>query len=574
MQNLPSSLTPFVKKRIAEWLDGPVDISTKKEILRLLKKNPQALEDAFFQDLSFGTGGIRALMGVGTNRLNVYTVQRIAQGLANYLLQRPRKTTHRVVIGFDCRHHSSLFAKWCARVLAANGIEAYLFSALRPTPLLSFACIYYHASAGVMVTASHNPPEYNGIKIYGEDGAQLVTPHDLEVVREVNAIETFSQIKTVQMKHPLIQKIGKNLDGIYCQTTEAMQNYPKENISEGKNLNIIYTNLHGAGITLVPQALKDWGFPSVSLVKKQVEVNGDFPFAPLPNPEEKDSLQLGVEELIRKKKDLLLATDPDADRVGVVVRHKGKAVLFSGHQVACLCLHHLLEADVHVRDHSAFIKTIVTTELFRRIAESFGKPCFDVLTGFKYIAEKIREWEKGHAHSFLFGAEESCGYLLGSFVRDKDGVSTCCLLAEMALHLKKEKKTLYDQLLFLYKTYGVFREKLSTLSFPDSKEGMQRMKETMRKLRKDPPKSFLGKKVILLEDFTKDPSPLPVPNSDVLRFWLEDGTKLVVRPSGTEAKIKLYAGVERKDFSDLFEAIEERDLYLEKLTSSFQTRLG
>lgn len=508
--------------------------------------------------LSFGTGGVRAIMGPGPDKLNSSTMQLLCQGLANYIQKHKTKPNPKVAIAYDTRKNSALFAKLCARVLAANGIEALLFSKPRPTPLLSFACIYHHCQAGIVISASHNPPEYNGFKVYWDDGAQVVFPHDVGIMQEM---EINSDVKIVDLKHPLIKKIPPSFDEIYLNILRTLQNYPDQNKKEGKNLKIIYSSLHGVGITLVPAALKELGFSSVHLVKKQCEMNGSFPHAKIPNPEEQEALLLGAGELLKKKADILLVNDPDADRIGVVVRHKDKAISFSGNQIAAICLYHLLKAGRHVQDNTVFVKTIVTTELFKEIAARFNHKCFDVLTGFKYIAAKIPHLEKNDQYRFLFGAEESCGYLQSTFVRDKDGVQAACLISEIALSLKKEKKTLYDQLLFLYKEFGLFREKLATLSLP--KDKIHRM---MQLFRQNPPHALLGKKVMKIEDFADGLDDFP--SSDVLRFWLEDQTKVVIRPSGTEPKIKIYVGSVKMNFSSLSKAIKEMDNYLDKLIES------
>lgn len=511
--------------------------------------------------LSFGTGGVRAVMGPGPDKLNSSTIQLLCQGLANYIHQHKTKPTLKVAIAYDSRKNSALFAKLSARVLAANGIEALLFSQARPTPLLSFACIYHHCQAGIVISASHNPPEYNGFKVYWDDGAQVVFPHDVGIMQEMENLSENTNVKMVDLKHPLIKKIPPGFDDVYLQTISSLQNYPNENKKEGKKLKIIYSSLHGVGITLVPSALKEWGFSSLHLVKKQCLMNGSFPHAKIPNPEEKEALLLGAEALLKKKADILLVNDPDADRIGVVVRHKNKAISFSGNQIAAICLYHLLKARRHVQDNTVFVKTIVTTELFKEIAAHFNHQCFDVLTGFKYIAAKINHFEKADQFRFLFGAEESCGYLLGTFVRDKDGVQLACLISEIALSLKKEKKTLYDLLLLLYKEFGLFREKLATITL--SKEKIHRM---MQLFRQNPPYALLGQKVIKIEDFADGLDDFP--SSDVLRFWLEDNTKVVIRPSGTEPKIKIYVGAVKKKFSSLPKAIKEMDNYLDELIES------
>jgi phosphoglucomutase/phosphomannomutase len=551
-----------VEKRVEEWLGGPFDAGTKAEIRRLQKEDPKELNAAFFKDLSFGTGGMRGIMGIGTNRMNVYTVQMATQGLANYINQQSARAGS-VFIGYDVRHHSREFAEEAANVFAGNGIRALLSREITPAPLVSFACRHYGCSAAIMITASHNPPQYNGYKVYWRDGAQVVPPHDEGIMAEVAKIKSPDQVK----RKDDYEEIDGAIDDIYLAELKKLQMLP----DLGKvPLKIIYTNLHGTGIRLIPKALRSWGYTHLSYVEKQRPLDGQFPFAPSPNPEEEKALQLGTEQLAREKGDLLIATDPDADRMGVVAH----GTRLTGNQIACLCLHHIcttLTAKGQFPANAAFIKTIVTTELFKIIAESFGGACIDVLTGFKYIAEQIGIWENSFgAYQYLFGAEESYGYLLGTFVRDKDAISAACLIAEVAALAKKQNITLIDRLHQIYRKYGLHRESLINLAFSDTPAGMDQMRALMHRLRAHPPAQIAGQPVTLLEDYLHGHNNLPP--SDVLRFWLSDNSKLIIRPSGTEPKIKIYAEVQQKMENE--NSISTADARLQQLCHSFQTEIG
>lgn len=556
-----------VDQRIQSWLEGPFDSSTKNEIRRLMKEDPKALADGFFKDLSFGTGGMRGLMGIGTNRMNVYTVQMATQGLANYVKQMAGAGAS-VFIGYDVRRHSREFAEEAAKVFAGNGLRVLLAKEITPTPLVSFACRLYQCSAAVMITASHNPPAYNGYKVYWSDGCQVVPPHDEGIMAEAAKIKSPSQV----LFREKWEEIGSEIDRAYLTELKTLQMIPS--LSKAP-LKIVYTNLHGTGIRLVPKALQSWGYASPSVVEKQSTLDGNFPFAQSPNPEEEKALHLGSEQLIQEKGDILIATDPDADRIGVAALHKQKAARLTGNQFACLCLHHICTTLTEKKQfpaNAAFLKTIVTTELFKTIAESFGGKCIDVLTGFKYIGEQIGIWEKAFdGYQYLFGAEESYGCLYGTFVRDKDAISASCLIAEVAALAKKENLTLIDRLHQIYQTYGLHSESLTNLAFSDSKAGMEEMAALMEHLRKKPPTRIAGQKVASLEDYLHGLNNLPA--SDVLRFWLSDGSKIVIRPSGTEPKVKIYAEVVEKDFSNINPALASCDARLKQLVDSFQKEI-
>lgn len=556
------------QKNIDAWLQGNYDSQTKDYIQQQLQKNPQELVDAFYTHLSFGTGGLRGIMGVGTNRMNVYTVRFATQGLANYIAKQEKSSKrHYVLIGYDCRNHSREFAEETAKVLAGNGIEVFLYKELRPVALVSFGVLYKKCIAGVMITASHNPPAYNGYKVYWRHGGQVLPPHDKGIIHEVGEIKQLSDVKSVDLPHPLVHEIDEEIDSAYIAAIRNLQLYPEQNKEHGKELSIVYTNIHGGGITMVPRALNDWGFSSLSYVEEQKKPDGNFPTVKSPNPEEPATLKMGIDQLIKVKGDILMATDPDVDRVAVVVMHEGKPVSLNGNEAACIGLEHICRALTESKKmppKAMFVKTIVTSELFKAIAEYYKGTCIDVLTGFKYIGEKISHWELEKKvdvphHQFIFGGEESYGCLLGTHARDKDAVVTAALMSEAALHQKLMGKTLIDLLYEIYKTHGVYREKLLSLTY-EGKEGLEKIQSMMDSLRKNPPRVLGKSKVVAIEDYlthtihyleSGKKEPLLLPKSDVLRFWLEDKTKLVVRPSGTEPKIKVYCGCFKKPlFSD------------------------
>lgn len=564
-------MDPIAKKNIDLWLQENYDEQTKAEIRRLVAENPQEAVDAFYTNLSFGTGGMRGVMGVGTNRMNNYTIRAATQGLANYLKKEGNNKSYKVLIGYDSRHHSREFAIEAAKVLAGNGIYVYIFRELRPTPLVSFGCRYKKCNAAIMITASHNPSEYNGYKVYWDDGGQVLPPHDIGIIEEVNKITDVNRIKFVKkIENPLIEWIQEEIDNAYLLAIMPLQNYPEECKKEGPNLRVVYTSLHGTGITMVPPTLKSWGFSHITFVKDQVIPDGDFPTAKYPNPEIPDTLKRGIQTLKQTNGELLIATDPDADRVGVVVNHHGSIVTLTGNQLACVLLHHLCETydrQKKMPKRAGFVKTIGTTELFHAIVDDYGKKCFDVLTGFKYIAEVIRTWEEHpeNGYQYLFGGEESCGYLYGTNSRDKDAVLSSALVCEAAVIAKKEGKTLVDRLEDLFKKFGVFEEKLLSIEFEDTKEGKEEMSQAMEELRKTPLKEIYGIPVIAQEDYLNSvriysdrrKEPLLLPRSDVLLFWLQDRSKVMIRPSGTEPKVKIYCGVRKEMKNSMQETINE-----------------
>lgn len=558
---------PQTQQNINLWLNGSYDEETKAEVRKLVQEHPQDAINAFYTNLSFGTGGMRGLMGVGTNRMNRYTIAQATQGLANYLKKQGKKPLS-VFIGYDSRNHSKEFAEEAAKVLAGNEILVYLCKEIRPTPFVSFGCRYLGCSSAIMITASHNPPEYNGYKVYWNDGGQVLPPHDTGIIQEVDQIKELQMVKKAELNSPLIHLVSPDVDEAYLEAVTKLQLLPKENQEKGKSLKIVYTSLHGTGITLMPEALKRWGFTNVAYVKEQCIPDGNFPTTKSPNPEEKAALQLGMDLLQKTQSDLLIATDPDADRVGVVVNHHGTLVILNGNQIASICLEHIcstLTKEKKMPSNGAFIKSIVTTELLKAIADNYKKPCENVLTGFKYIAQKIGEWEKSGEHQYIFGGEESYGYLFGTYVRDKDAISSSALICEAALEAKMQGKTLLDLLHALFHKYGVYCEKLLSMNFPENKEGRDNMARSMAGMEKNPPHILANTPVNVIENYltltstnleTGKSEPIKLPKSDVLVFRLTDGSKITVRPSGTEPKIKIYCEVIIKDVADVDEALK------------------
>ncbi|MEE0976423.1 MAG: phospho-sugar mutase [Bacteroidales bacterium] len=524
-----------------KWINGHIDETTKKEIIALRENNPEEFNDAFYRTLEFGTGGLRGIMGLGTNRMNFFTVSMTTQGFCNYIRKNKLTGQIRCVISHDSRNNSRDFAKTTSRVMAANGFEVFLFEDLRPTPELSFAVRELKADAGVMITASHNPKEYNGYKAYWNDGAQLTSPHDELVIEEVNKITDISLVKT-QQDDSDITIIGKEIDDIYIERVKSLS-LDNGYISKHKDLKIVYTPLHGTGISIIPQALKAYGFENVSIVSPQAIPDGNFPTCVSPNPEEPSALELGLRQAQSEDADILLATDPDADREAIAVKKKnGEWVLLNGNQTATLFSYYLLkrwseEGKLHGKQY--IIKTIVTTEMIKKVAERFGVDCFDTLTGFKHIAAKIRELEG--VKEFIGGGEESFGFLIGDFVRDKDAVSGCCILAEMAAYAASNGETLYDMLLNLYTEFGFYQEKQVSV-VKKGKSGAEEIVKMMNDFRNTPPQTIDGVSVTQIIDYLK-PEITGLPKSNVLQYFLSDGSKVSVRPSGTEPKIKFYFSI-------------------------------
>jgi phosphoglucomutase len=541
-----------IQEKVNIWLNGNYDQTTKDEVIKLLQTNEKELADAFYKDLEFGTGGLRGIMGVGTNRMNKYTVGFATQGFANYLKQQFSDKSLKVAIAFDSRNNSKYFAGITADVFSANGIFCYLFENLRPTPELSFAVRELQCDAGVMVTASHNPKEYNGYKAYWNDGAQLVPPHDVNVIDEVSKITSVDEVKWERHSN-LVQTIGEDIDNLYLKQVHSLSfAHPKmENVA--KTLKIVYTPLHGTGITMVPKAFKMWGFENIHIVEEQSIPDGNFPTVVSPNPEEKTAMELALKKAKEIDADLILATDPDADRIAAAVKNlEGEYLLLNGNQTLILLTYYLLsqrKANYSINPTDFVIKTIVSTELIPKMAKDYGVPCFDVLTGFKWIADVIRKYERNL--KYIGGGEESFGYLAGDFVRDKDAVSACCLFAEMTAQAVANRSNLYLELLKIYQQYGYYKEDLLSIT-KKGKEGLEEIKQMMVNYRNNPPKEINGSKVICIKDYllheTKDcitgkTEKIDLPTSDVLQFYTEDGSKISVRPSGTEPKIKFYFGL-------------------------------
>jgi phosphomannomutase len=586
---LENSITfdEITQRNINIWLNGNYDAKVKEELALLIKEKPEDVVDAFYRNLEFGTGGLRGLMGIGSNRLNQYTVMGVAQALANYVIKQNGATGNSIFITYDSRHNSQDFAIVTAKVLAANGIKAYLFKELRPLSIVSFACRLKKCQAAVMVTASHCVKEYNGYKVFWEDGAQVLPPHDVGIIDEVTKVLDGAEVLSVDdSHHHLIEWVGEEIDTQYIEAIATLQHFPEENSKCGDELNIVYTSLHGAGITMIPKSLASWGFTTLSLVEEQKEPDGDFPTVTSPNPEEQAALALGIKQMLKEGADIIIGTDPDSDRIGVAVNHHGESVLINGNQMAALCTAHVCESLLELErfpENGVFVKTIVTTELVRKIVESYGRICEDVLTGFKYIAEKIRSWEEGEdKKEFLFGGEESYGYLLGSFVRDKDAVVLACLICEMALIAKRKGKTLVDNLYQLFRQYGVHHEELVNIKFADSKEGARQRESMMKKLRSEIPEEICGVPVLEVEDYlssskrvleTGETVALSLPTSNVLRFWLQDGTKITLRPSGTEPKVKLYIGVASSFKSNIEEELKEASKKAKEMGQFFKDLL-
>ena len=542
------------------WLNGCIDESTKQEILRMREENPEEFNDAFYRTLEFGTGGLRGIMGLGTNRMNFITVSMTTQGFCNYIKQKKTQEEVRCVISHDSRNNSRNFALTTARVMAANGFKVFLFEDMRPTPELSFAVRELKADAGVMITASHNPKEYNGYKAYWNDGAQLTAPDDELVIEQVNQITDISQVKT-QQGDENITIIGKDIDQVYIDRVKSLS-LDNGYISRNKGLKIVYTPLHGTGIKLIPQALKAYGFDNVSIVEPQAVADGNFPTCVSPNPEEPAALELGLQQAQRENADILLATDPDADREALAVKKKnGEWILLNGNQTASLFTYYLLKRwseEGRLTGNQYIIKTIVTTELVRKIAESFNVECYDTLTGFKHIAAKIKSMEG--KKEYIGGGEESFGYLIGDFVRDKDSVSGCCILAEMAAYASDKGQTLYDMLLDIYAQYGFYQEKQVSI-VRKGQSGAEEIKAMMTTFRTNPHTSLAGEKVERIADYLECEK-TGLPSSNVLQYFLSDGSKVSVRPSGTEPKIKFYFSICSK--------FEAPSLYEQKQTEAMQ----
>ncbi len=535
-------------ERYNKWMTDPAfDEETRKELMAI-KDDEKEIEDRFYRDLEFGTGGLRGIIGAGTNRMNKYTVGRATQGLANYIL-RKNIDNPSVVIAYDSRRYSREFAMQAARVLNSNGIAAYVFSELRPTPELSFAVRELKAAAGIVITASHNPPQYNGYKVYWSDGGQVVSPIAEELIAEANSIQDFSEIKCIDeceiRDKGLLRFLGREMDDRYIEKVKSLSLNSEVVKEMAEDFRIIYTPLHGTGNIPVRSALKAVGFTNVTVVPEQEQPDKDFPTVKFPNPEEHEAFTLAIELAKKQSADIIIGTDPDCDRVGAVVRNTlGEYVVLTGNQTGALLTDYMLgslKKQGRLNDRSTVINTIVTGKLGEKIAESYNVRTISVLTGFKYIAEKIKEFESSGLE-FVFGYEESYGYLAGPFVRDKDAVIASMLICEMASCYKKRGMTLYEGLMSLYRKYGFYKESLTSVTFK-GKEGMEEMVSLINALRDKLPGEVSGIKVEEVRDYLDYQGPVRLPKENVLQFILEDKSWFCIRPSGTEPKLKIYYSV-------------------------------
>ena len=564
-------MSEMIELNVQRWLSGNYDANTKQIILGLQANNKEELQDSFYRNLEFGTGGLRGIMGVGTNRINKYTIGMATQGFSNYLLKTYPNESIAVAIGHDSRNNSRFFAETTAQVFAANGIKVFLFEALRPTPELSFAIRQLKCKAGVVCTASHNPKEYNGYKAYWDDGGQLVPPHDKNVISEVELIQNVDEVKWSGGEHN-IQLMGEAMDQDYIKMLKSLSVYP-EIIAQQQDLKIVYTPIHGTGITLVPKVLARFGFTNVTVVDEQATPDGHFPTVKYPNPEESETMSIGLAKAKAMDADILLGTDPDADRVGVGVKnHKGEWVLMNGNQTAVLAFAYMMEARRAkgiAAANDMVVTTIVTTEMINQVAKINEVNCYNVLTGFKWIAELVKE--KEGKENYIIGGEESFGLMIGDQIRDKDAVSAVALLCEMAAYEKSKGKTLFDKMIELYIQYGFYYENLISIT-KKGMNGQQEIKDMMEGYRQSPPVTIDGEAVVTLLDYelqlgknlqTGETWKLNLPKSNVLQFITAKGSKISARPSGTEPKIKFYFSVntelkDRESFDSKYQMLQEK----------------
>lgn len=566
-----------IVEKAQKWLNSQkVDQEAKIAIKKMMENSDQTeLTESFYKDLEFGTGGLRGIMGTGSNRMNKYTVGMATQGLANYLNKTFPNDSISVAIAHDSRNNSRFFAETTAAVFSANGIKVYLFEALRPTPELSFAIRYLGCKSGVVLTASHNPKEYNGYKAYWEDGAQVTPPHDKNIITEVGLITSIDEVK-FDANSSLIEGIGKEIDEAYLEMIQSLSLDP-EAIAKAEDLKIVYSGIHGTGSTLVPPVLEKFGFKHVFEVEKQSAPDGNFPTVVYPNPEEAEALSLALKKAQEVDADLVMATDPDSDRVGIAVKNdKGEFQLMNGNQTGSLLLYYLLrkwQENGKIKGKQYVVKTIVTTDLITRIAEKYHAKIYNTLTGFKYIAEVIRELEG--KEEFIGGGEESYGYLIGDAVRDKDAIASCAMIAEMAAWAKAEGTTLYELLKQIHQEFGLYQESLKSLT-KKGKTGAEEITQMMVSFRKTPPEMLAGSPVVRLIDYKSGESKdlkngsiekIDFPASNVLQFFTEDGSKISVRPSGTEPKIKFYFSVNKpvSNINEYDSTVEELKNKTEKI---------
>jgi phosphoglucomutase len=556
-----------ILEKVNVWLNGNYDQAAKDEIKRMQASSPDELTESFYRNLEFGTGGLRGIMGVGTNRMNKYTVGIATQGFANYLKKVYGNAEIKTAIAHDCRNNSRFFAETAANVFAANGIKVYLFEALRPTPELSFTIRHLGCQGGLVLTASHNPKEYNGYKAYWNDGGQLVPPHDKNVIEEVNAISSVDEVQW-SGQEANISMLGKGMDDAFIDMVKGLSIYP-DVIEKQKDLKIVYTPIHGTGITLVPQVLQRFGFTNVHIVEEQATPDGNFPTVVYPNPEESEAMSIGLKKAKELDADILLGTDPDADRVGIAIKNpKGEWVLMNGNQTAVLAFNYIIEARKVkgiAQPNDMVIKTIVTTNLIDDIAAASGVTCYNVLTGFKWIAELITE--KLGKENFIVGGEESYGLMIGDKLRDKDAISAVAMLCEMAAYEKNQGRSLFEKLLDLYVQNGYYKESLISIT-KKGMRGAEEIAEMMQGYRDNPPAAIAGTPVVQLLDYQTQVGKnlqsgnvwdIELPKSNVLQFILEDGSKISARPSGTEPKIKFYFSVKSPlESVDKFEETEKK----------------
>ncbi len=574
-------LDPTILEKANSWLQGNYDADVKQAIQKMLDdKAYTELTDSFYRSLEFGTGGLRGIMGVGTNRINKYTIGAATQGLANYLKKTYPGEKIKVAIAHDSRNNADLFSTVTAEVFSANGIHVYFFKELRPTPELSFAVRHLGCKSGVMLTASHNPKEYNGYKAYGDDGGQYVSPHDTAVMDEVAAIKSIDEVKFNRVDEN-IEEIGEEIDALYLDGITKLSVSP-EAIKRQKDLKIVYSPIHGTGITLVPQALKRFGFENVILVDEQITPDGNFPTVIYPNPEEKEALTLALKKAKDTDADLVLATDPDADRVGIAVKNdQNEFILLNGNQTGSMLINYLLtawEEKGKLTGKEYIVKTIVTSNLIEAIATAKNVKFFNTLTGFKYIGELMTKLQG--KETFIGGGEESYGYLVGELVRDKDAIISSAFIAEMTAYYKDKGSSLFDALVDTYLQYGFYKEKLISITMK-GKTGAEDIKAMMEKFRTNPPATLGGSKVITLKDYERGietdlkantTKPIELPKSDVLQFITADGSIISARPSVTEPKIKFYCSVNGKLASKA--AYLETDQQLDAKIDSIMKDLG
>ncbi len=574
-----NTIDPQVMAQAKEWLQPPYDNETIKAVQHMIDNDPKELTESFYRKLEFGTGGLRGIMGAGTNRMNKYTVAKATQGLANYMKKMFPGQKLSMAVAHDCRNNSDYFTRITAEVMSANGIQVYLFKSLRPTPELSFAIRELQCQSGVVITASHNPKEYNGYKAYWEDGGQLIAPHDKNVIAEVEKIKSLTEVK-FEANESLITYLEDDFDDKYIAKIAALSLSP-DIIQRQRNMKIVYTPIHGTGVKLVPEALKAIGFKAVYNVPEQDVVDGNFPTVHSPNPEEPAALEMAIAKAKEVDADLVMATDPDADRVGLAVRNENNEfILLNGNQAASLLIYYLLnkwKENSKLTGNEFIVKTIVTSELLFDIADKFKVARYDVLTGFKYIAALIKSLEG--KQQFIGGGEESYGYLVGDFVRDKDAVSSCVMLAETAAWAADQGKSMLQMLKELYVEFGFYKEKLLSVT-KKGKEGAEAIKAMMDGFRENPPAMIGDEKLVEIRDYKLSEirnldsgkvTPIELPKSDVLQFITSGGSKISVRPSGTEPKIKFYFGA--KAPLDSVENYDQTDIQLEQKIEAFKASL-